>query len=160
MNNVEINELQENFFNELKQTHVMYVKQQISLLNAFEKEFGSKVVNIVEDVSKKLILNEFSKNTSGNETIGNILSKLWKPLKLKGYEYTVKQTDTTAKINCTKCPLANLYKKLNGEKWGYHLYCSVDEELTRSFNPTITFERDKTLMKGDEYCNHFYKNDN
>lgn len=156
MNDVEMSELQKNFFDELKKTHVMYVKQQISLLNALEQEFGNKVIKIVEKVSAELIVEDFKKYSDGNETISGILCKLWEPLKAKGYEYSTQQTKGKALINCTKCPLASLYTSLGGEKWGYHLYCSADNKLTKYFNSKITFKRDKTLMEGDDCCNHFY----
>ena len=38
----------------------------------------------------------------------------------------------------------------------YQHTCSVDECIATTFNPQIGFRRTKTLMQGDEYCDHFY----
>ena len=59
-------------------------------------------------------------------------------------------------MNITKCPLADLAKEVNAEDWGYILYCCDDPNIVEGFNPEMDLKRTKTLMQGDDCCDHFY----
>ena len=73
-----------------------------------------------------------------------------------GLEYTSKKEGNGIRMNCTKCPFADPYIKVHGEDWGFIFHCGNDEPLTRGFNEKIGFERTKTIMEGDEVCDHYY----
>lgn len=143
--------------NELKQTHVMYTKLHIGLLDALEEEFGNGVIEVVEKVSRDLLAEIYKSSSGGNETIEHLFRVLWKPLIKKGYKYNTQENNGTLNIHCSRCPIADLYKSMGGAKWGYHLYCSTDEHLAKVFNPKIEFNRKRTLMEGHDCCDHSYK---
>jgi hypothetical protein len=50
----------------------------------------------------------------------------------------------------------DLAKKLNAEKWLYHLTCLTDEPAITGFNGRIKFDRSRTLMQGYPDCDHCY----
>ena len=47
-------------------------------------------------------------------------------------------------------------ERLKATDWLYHHTCSADEAMVSGFNPKIGFRRTKTLMQGDDYCDHYY----
>ncbi len=92
----------------------------------------------------------------GKNSIDDLVNVLWEPLREKGYAFTLEKTEPGVQVNCTACPFATMYRSLGGAEWGYALYCAVDEDLTKAFNPEIGFKRTKTLMEGHSNCDHFY----
>jgi hypothetical protein len=55
----------------------------------------------------------------------------------------------------TKCRWAEIFTELGATdigKW----FCDADPVIVKAFNPMIKFERSKTLMDGDEYCDHLF----
>lgn len=142
----------------LKNCHFMYVQQQLAILNALKTKFGPEVVEIVEHVNGEEICQTYLRKIQnpGERTIDDLINVLWEPLRNRGYEFTIERSEKGVQMECTVCPLANLYKALGGTDWGYHLYCSADEYLVKGFNPKIGFKRLKTLMEGHNCCDHFY----
>jgi hypothetical protein len=39
---------------------------------------------------------------------------------------------------------------------GYAFYCAWDDGFCRGLNPKMTFTRTRTLMRGDDGCDHTY----
>ena len=140
----------------LRELHVMYTSQQITLLNALKDEFGPEVVTVVEQANSTAVCQRFLAGANGKRTIEALINFLWEPLSTKGYAFTIDRSDEGVQMKCTACPWAALYKNLGGAEWGFHLYCAVDEDLVEAFNPQIGFKRTKTLMEGHDSCDHFY----
>lgn len=144
------------FLNALRDVHVMYVKQQLTFLNALQDKFGAKVAQVVEQENSASVCQTYLAGATGNGSIEALISLLWEPLRTKGYEFSVIHSEAGVQMKCTVCPWARLYRNLGGADWGYRLHCAVDEDLVEGFNSKIGFKRTKTLMAGDEYCDHFY----
>ena len=142
--------------NALRDVHVTYVKQQITLLNALQDKFGTEVAQVVQQKNSALVCQAYFAGASDERSIEALINLLWEPLRTKGYEFSVTQSEAGVQMKCTACPWARLYRNLGGADWGHRLYCAVDEDLVGGFNPQIGFTRTKTLMEGDEYCDHFY----
>jgi predicted ArsR family transcriptional regulator len=142
----------------VKEVHVTYVKQQITLLNALKDALGPEVARVVEQANSQEICQTYQElaRQSGKSSIEDLVAVLWEPLRSRGYEFTAEQTEQGLQMHCTACPFATLYRQLGGAEWGFHLYCAADEQLAQAFNPSIGFKRTKTLMEGDEYCDHLY----
>lgn len=142
----------------LKGVHAMYIKQQITLLNALKAEYGTGVVDTVRETNSRDVCRAFHDlaDQSGKKSIEDLVNALWEPLRSKGYAFTMEAMDGGIQMNCTACPFASMYKALGGEEWGYALYCAADADLTKAFNPQIGFRRTRTLMEGHACCDHFY----
>lgn len=142
----------------LKSVHTMYIKQQITLLDALKAEYGTGVVEIVRETNSRDVCQTFRALAvqSGKNSIEDLVNVLWEPLRSKGYAFTMEAVDGGIQMNCTACPFASMYKALGGEEWGYALYCAADEDLARAFNPKVGFKREHTLMEGHQCCDHFY----
>lgn len=57
-------------------------------------------------------------------------------------------------VKITECLWATTFREMGAADLGYLLICHRDYADCQGFNPRITLERSKTLMQGDEYCNH------
>jgi len=73
----------------------------------------------------------------------------------------VEDSDEKLKFKITECLWAEAMKKLefDGEK-GYKICCDADYAMAKAFHPNVKLTRDKTIMQGDECCNHCYEWEN
>ena len=91
-----------------------------------------------------------------SQTIDDFLRVLWEPLPAQGFEFTSEETPEGMQMHCTRCPLVDLAAAFDAKNWFYHFACAGDPHMVAGFNPNMGFRRTKTLMEGDEYCDHFY----
>jgi hypothetical protein len=138
--------------------HRQYVKQQIVTLNALARHFGPGVADVVEQTHAEEALQPYlvTARKENMSTIDDLVGLVWEPLRAHGYEFTVERSERGTRITCTACPLAGLYRQMGGPEWGYRLYCAMDSRLVEQFNTRIGFVRTKTLMEGEDCCDHFY----
>lgn len=66
-----------------------------------------------------------------------------------------KQTGKDLRFKFTGCTWAKVFTAIGKPEIG-HLFCDCDEPMVKSFNNEIEFDRTKTLMDGDDHCNHRY----
>ena len=81
---------------------------------------------------------------------------MWKWVLDEGIEYEVQDTDEGSQFKVTRCPLAEMARELGAADWGYICFCADDPPMVAGFNPNMGFRRTKTLMHGDDCCDHFY----
>jgi hypothetical protein len=133
-------------------------KKLKALLQRYESEFGQeaeqRVLEIIAENTKKLWA-EIAEERETNDIQG-ILDTLWKSFESVGGEFTVERTEDSARIHCTKCPMADTYLKIGKPEYGLIFHCSTDPHIVAGFNPEMEFKITKTLMK-DDCCDHFYQ---
>lgn len=56
-------------------------------------------------------------------------------------------------IKITRCPAEKVFRNRDLLKL-CEIYCDSDFETAKIINPKVKLVRDKTLAKGDDYCNH------
>ncbi|MEW5868378.1 MAG: L-2-amino-thiazoline-4-carboxylic acid hydrolase [Chloroflexota bacterium] len=66
----------------------------------------------------------------------------------------IEDTPQAAEIKVTECLWAKTFRELGAAEIGYMLTCGTDDAHCQGFNPRIRMIHSKTLMQGDEYCNH------
>ena len=66
----------------------------------------------------------------------------------------VEDTPEVFEVRVTECLWAKTFRDLGAAEIGSMLICHRDYADCRGFNPRITMIRSKTLMQGDEFCNH------
>jgi len=147
------------FQQKMAMAHFMHMKDKIEIFNALQSRFGEGIAEVIEiaecDRAKAEWRNIAAANSSGS--LDDLDRLLWQPLKSMGFEYTLERGDNYLKYNCTKCPIFEMAKKLpGGSRWMYHHTCRADFAIAEGFNPSIELTRKKTLMRGDECCDHLY----
>ncbi len=69
----------------------------------------------------------------------------------------VQDTETIFELKVTECIYVAIFEKADlAGKIGNAAVCNMDYYWPSSFNPKIRMERSKTLMQGDDHCNHQY----
>jgi fumarate reductase iron-sulfur subunit len=72
-------------------------------------------------------------------------------------EFTVEErSPKRLRIRVTRCSFAEEMRRLDASDIGEAHYCAYDQGFCEGLNPTIRFTRTKTLMAGDDCCNHTY----
>ena len=66
----------------------------------------------------------------------------------------VEDTPQAFEVSVTECLWARTFREIGAADIGYHLLCHPDYAGCQGFNPRITMCRSKTLMQGDNHCNH------
>ena len=64
------------------------------------------------------------------------------------------KTESEYEIRVTECLWAQTFREEKAEDFGYATHCHVDFAAAAAFNQNIRMYRTKTLMQGDEYCDH------
>jgi hypothetical protein len=67
---------------------------------------------------------------------------------------TVEDTTQAFELKVTECLWAKTFREMRAADIGYLLLCNTDYADCQGFNPKITLIRSKTLMQGDDCCNH------
>jgi hypothetical protein len=71
----------------------------------------------------------------------------------------VEDTEKVFALEVTECINAELLQSIGlGGEIGHAIVCNMDYYWPTAFNPAFKMERTKTLMQGDEVCNHRYIN--
>ena len=68
----------------------------------------------------------------------------------------LEDSDTRQAYRFTRCMWAEAFRELEAKDIGFWVLCQGDASMASSFNPMIGFSRTKTLMMGDDYCDHVY----
>lgn len=129
----------------------------INAIRAIEEEYSKEAV-------EKIHQNQMRRTVE----LGKELRSSVKDNRLKAFCYRMEQscagthewekledTETRQAYRFTRCMWAEIYRSLDAEDIGFWI-CEGDGPAAAAFNPEIKFKRTKTLMDGDEYCDHVF----
>jgi predicted ArsR family transcriptional regulator len=89
-------------------------------------------------------------------SLDDLVRLLWEPLPQLGFTFTSERLPDGLRFCVTSCPHHELAVRMKTTDWHYQLVCATDPYVTEAFDPPIRFERTKTLMQGDDCCDHTY----
>lgn len=136
-----------------------YTRRTIAILNGLRERLGPQVTEAVSEMAAEAARAKWAEiaRQEGSNTIEDIIRLLWEPLRAKGFEFTVECREDGVQMRCVRCPNYDLAREIEGgPEWLYYLTCATDPHVVAGFNPKIGFRRTKTLMAGDDCCDHFY----
>ena len=121
-----------------------------------EKTFNDRMYNLVREELKELgPVNEFADfvmiEKEENESI---------EVRNKVTIRYVKDTELELGMHVTECLDAEVFKELEAEDIGYLVVCNPDHAYAKTCNPCVKLRRNKTLMQGDDFCDHLWYWDN
>ena len=151
-------ELLSSLTEKLKRSDRWHNREKIILLDALKDRFGSEVVTVVDEVVAKRAhrYGSMISQREGVDSLADFIQLFWEQEQGGGLNFSIEQLSEGVQIYCTACPMYDLACEINSREWMYHLICAADPYIVDGFNPKIGFRRTKTLMKGDDCCNHFY----
>ena len=122
-----------------------------------EENFGSEYIEIAEELLAEKTRESWAKRAaSWNSTSLDVLMRVMWEDWTEG-EFTIDKSEGCVQIRCTKCPIADAYRSIGHSDLGLIFQCSEDPHIVAGYNSKMKFRRTKTLMAGDEMCDHYYE---
>jgi hypothetical protein len=131
----------------------------IPVLQGIAKEFGE---DSFSEAPRKVVSERVLK--AGQETARRLSSNDLAAFKAAGepgyfgkHVLTLEMVEDTPQafeVRVTECLWAKTFREMGAAELGYSLICHRDYVECQGFNPRITMVRTKTLMQGDDCCNH------
>jgi hypothetical protein len=140
-----------------------YIIERIAYLKALVSKFGDEVIKIAALAKRKINeekMRAFRKEKAEAAPKDVFMqSAFWEEgsvdKSIMEFEI-IEDNDTAFEVRVTKCKYAELYKELRAADIGYALCCDMDFYEARAFDSKLELKRSKTLMMGDDCCNHRY----
>ena len=140
------------------------VQSTVELARAFEHDLGrDRTLKIIKKWTEKsaaeAVKNQMSKKPIKNFEDFKRLRKEQEKTPVWTHMLTLthpEETPTKFCCNITECLWAKTFKEMNATDLGYILCCGQDFATARAYHPRMRLKRTKTLMQGDNYCNHIY----
>jgi hypothetical protein len=134
----------------------------IPIWRGLEAEIGREklheMMKRVIDQTARQQMAEFAKKAGKND-LATFTQDFRKPdsiyQKLLTFQI-IEDTPRAVEAKVTECLWAKTYRDLNAGDLGYILSCDADYASAEGFNPKMRMIRTKTLMQGDDCCNHRY----
>ncbi|MFX0208126.1 MAG: L-2-amino-thiazoline-4-carboxylic acid hydrolase [Candidatus Hodarchaeota archaeon] len=128
------------------------------LIDDWVTDYGTQMDKVAEKIIADKVRLNWSNYASNNDlsTLDEFIKSAW-----EGWtegKFSIERSEKGVQIFCTKCPMAEAYRTIGKENYGLIFHCSEDPHMVEGFNPELKFHRTKTLMNGDDCCNHFYTN--
>ena len=131
----------------------------ISMIRAFERAFGKE--NVDQVLTEWSELSGRSMAPKGIEDFDafkdywktTLASENWNKILTCSFP-----EETSDRLLCeySECLYASTMKDLNAEDLGYIICCHPDFIMAEVTNPNLRLKRTKTLMQGDNCCDHEY----
>ena len=116
-------------------------------LKALRKVAFESALKAGQDTARRLPCNDFAAFTgSGSEPSHFAKHVLTREI--------VEDTPHAFELKVTECLWAKTFREMGAADIGYVLLCHTDYADCQGFNSGITLTRSKTLMQGDDCCNH------
>lgn len=135
-------------------------REFIYLAKAMEKEMGKeKLIEFLKKTTteKWIKRGQEHANRSPDNSFKTYVSTFRPPRYAAQLTHeVVVDTDTVFELKVKECLTSRVFRQAEAADIGYAYICFGDYAWAESFNPKIKMVRDKTLMQGQDYCNHRY----
>jgi hypothetical protein len=141
---------------------IMAYAAQVPIWRGLEREIGRdklhEMMKRVIDQPAREQMAEFAKKAGKNDLATYLRdfrnpSRFWQ--NVLTYEI-VEDTPRAFEVKVTECLWAKTYRDAHADDLGFILSCYGDTAAAEAFNPKMRLIRTKTLMQGNEFCNHRY----
>lgn len=130
--------------------------QRASLFRHLVDRFGSEVLEVLSRHTSEQIKTRLANAELECRDLNAVMELLWDQM-MDGVEFKVlERTSEVLKLSVSKCLFVAEMAKLGAADFGNAFYCACDFGFCEGLNPAIEFPRSKSLMNGDECCNHTY----
>lgn len=131
--------------------------ERASLFKKLTDRFGKEILTIVAEHTSNQIRDKLIQTDLETRNLDSVMELLWDRMGA-GFEFqTVERNPQRLRIRVTRCFIAEEMRRLRATEIGLVFYCAYDYGFCSGLNPHIRFSRTKTLMNGDDCCNHAYE---
>lgn len=141
--------------------------ERVALVKDFIDRFGPEALEVIDERNQRTVVPGWKGlgEQAPEVTIEAFVELLWERFcRRDGLEFTMEASPEKIQMHCTYCPWAEVARAAGSTEAGYHLYCLTDPFMVEGFNQAagpdgrrIKFSRRKTLMQGDDCCDHCYE---
>jgi hypothetical protein len=154
-------------------THKFQDKSEMTWEQVYDFAYLGGFVNFVTALAKRIdkdnyidVLKQLSSETAAagirerpnpDPSLANFVAFAKKPDDFWNHVLSleiVQDTPEVFEVRVRECLWAKTFRKQNAAEVGYACMCHPDFAVANAYNPKLRMERTKTLMQGDEYCNH------
>ena len=127
----------------------------VELLHAMEARFGPAAREVVRDMAQKPTYSPRLNVGEPAQDLRQFCAAL--DGACAGSHRWQRVTDTPDRVgyHFTRCLWAEVFRELGEPDLGF-IMCAGDEPAVRAYNPALAFKRTKTLMEGDDLCDHVF----
>jgi len=139
----------------LKRKMAVSLDLAVELLRAMEQRFGAEAREVINEMASK---QEFETRKEMEEPEADLRNFCAMIDRVAAGSHRFKRVvDEPDKIGyCfTRCMYAEILRELEEPELGL-VICARDGPWVKSFNPGLGFHRTKTLMEGNEACDHVF----
>ena len=137
--------------------------EQLEILLALREKFGQEVIDLASQARLGVHqgwMKELSKQDPPSRP-SEVFSHSAYSVTTGGsdlLEYdVVEDSEKRFAVQIRRCKYSDFYRKKGFPEIGYALHCELDFGEAEVFWPGITLKRTKTLMLGENYCDHCYE---
>jgi hypothetical protein len=146
---------------EAQQLYLAMLRKEMNekavLTKALVDAFGDGVIDVVRRTIEAQARDRLQQADLERRDLSTVMEVLWDQIG-DIIEFEVEeQSDEHLRIRVTKCLFADEMRRLGVADAGFAFYCAYDDGFCEGLNPAIRFTRTKTLMEGDDICNHTYE---
>ena len=144
----------------LEQVYNFAFKGYISLMQSLAKELGEDgFLEVLERASLQAAAHDVQEATRNIPRRDLAIFTNWlrfpDPDTVQRLTFdVVEDTERVFEIRVTECIWAKTFREENAADIGYATVCHRDLATCQAFNPKIKLVRTKTLMQGDDCCDH------
>jgi hypothetical protein len=134
------------------------IENTVAMLKSIINLHGEGVLKVASAAYSSLMRQRWRKiaEESNDRSIEELFRRLWEGSKdLIHFEVTQKTSDSLA-LKVNSCFWADEFRRAGGANIGYELCCMADFYIVEVFNPEISYRRMRTLMQGNNCCDHLY----
>jgi len=135
----------------------LQMQERAALFRKLVDRFGSGVLDVVaQETASRAQAAPESANLERRD-LESVMEILWDQM-VEGTEFEVLERSVKRlELRVTRCLFADEMRRLDAADIGDVFYCAYDAGFCRGLSPAIRFTRTKTLMAGDDCCNHTYE---
>ncbi len=131
--------------------------QRAELFRELIDRYGSGVLDVVSRHTAESARVCLEAANLERRDLNTVMEILWDQM-VEGTEFeVVERSAAVLKLRVSKCLFAGEMLRLGAEDIGDAFYCAYDRGFCQGLNPAIRFSRTKSLMGGDDCCNHTYE---
>jgi hypothetical protein len=136
---------------------VVQMQHRAGLFGKLVARFGRGVLDVVHEHTIESTKERLEAADLDRRDLDTVMEILWDRM-VEGTEFeVVERSDRVLRLRVTKCLFAEEMRRLGAADIGNAFYCAYDFGFCEGLNPSIRFTRTKTLMDGDDCCNHAYE---
>ncbi len=133
------------------------MEQRAALFRKLVDRFGNGVLDVVAQHTIEQTRARLEGADLERRDLSAVMELLWDQM-VDGTEFeVVEQTETVLRLHVSKCLFSDEMRRLGAADIGDAFYCAYDHGFCQGLNPAMQFTRMKTLMSGDDCCDHTYE---